>query len=115
MEDEPIRKYSKACEELDKAVEEVESLQSLIGEVFKALDNPYKLMVSNVSNVDVNFPPEVAMVGGIPTLNADNWPTAKKIAQVLSNLHRKRRNAKELWFALSNADKKIVTRHRAIE
>jgi len=61
-----------------------------------------------VSNVSVGFPPEVAMVQGIPTLNANNWPSAKQIAEALSNLHQKRHQVENIWQSLSDADKDIV-------
>ena len=42
------------------------------------------------------------------SLNANEWPTAKAIAEAIANLHEKRNAVKNAWYALSNADKKIV-------
>lgn len=105
MQEDPIRRYSEAIDELSKTTEKVRAIQDLIGEVHNALRQPYEFMVSNV---DVGFPPEVAMVGDIPTLNADNWPTAKQIAEALSDLHKKRHQVEIIWHSLSNTDKNIV-------
>ena len=105
MAEDPIRRYSSAIEELGKATNEVKGIQKIICEVGNSLQQPYELMVSNVS---VEFPPEVAMAGSIATLNANDWPNAKQIAQVLSNLHKKRSEVVNIWHSLSEADKKLV-------
>jgi hypothetical protein len=104
MVDDPIRKYSQAMEELGRATERVQGMQHLIKQIASALDRPYELMVSNVG---VGFPPEVAMAR-VPTLNADNWPTAKQIAEALANLHEKRSQVDLTWASLSQADKNLV-------
>ena len=101
----PIREYSNAMDELNKAYEDVRAVQGIIGKVDSGLQKPYEFMVSNVS---VGFPPEVAM-GRLPTLNAKEWPTAERIATVLANLHQKRHQVDNLWHSLSDADKKIVS------
>ena len=59
--------------------------------------DPWSLMVSNV---DVGFPPEVAM-GGARSLNANNWPTARQIAELLSAMHKTRHGAINAWASLS--------------
>lgn len=106
MSEDPIRKYSDAISELDKANARVLSIASVIRDIAHAINtNPYQLMVSNV---DVSFPAEVAMARGIPHLNADNWPNAEQIAEALSNLHQKRHEVENLWHTLSQADRKIV-------
>ena len=46
---------------------------------------------------------------GIPHLNADNWPSAKQIAEALSSLHQKRHGVDNLWHSLSDEDKEIVS------
>jgi len=107
MSEDPIRKYSDAIGELNKATAQVLAIASIIRDVAHAINtNPYQLMVSNV---DIGFPPEVAMARGIPSLNADNWPSAKQIAEALSNLHQKRHEVDNLWHSLSDADKNIVS------
>ncbi len=103
MSEDPIRKYLDAKNELDKALSTVEGLKSIIGEVAKALNKPYSFMVSNVN---VGFPAEVAMAGGIPTLNADEWPSAKQIAETLAALHKEHHQVRNLWFSLSETDRK---------
>jgi len=105
MSEDPIRKYSGAIAELEQAMARVQRVQSIIGEVHSALHKPFEFMVSNV---DVGFPPEVAMARGIPSLNADNWPSAKQIAEALATLHQKRKQVSSIWASLSENDKKIV-------
>ena len=101
----PIRKYSDANDELDKATTKVRILQNIIGDTGRSLNKPYEFIVSNV---DVGFPPEVTMSRGIHSLNADNWPTAKQIAEALADLHNKRKFAENIWHSLSDGDKKLV-------
>ncbi len=107
MSEDPIRKYSDALSELSKAELKVQSIASIIRVTAKAMNtNPYQM---TVSNVDVGFPPEVAVARGIPHLNADNWPSAKQIAEALSSLHQKRHGVDNLWHSLSDEDKEIVS------
>ena len=103
MSEDPIRKYLDTKNELDKALSKLEGLKSIIGEVVKALNKPYSFMVSNI---DVGFPAEVAMVSGTPTLNANDWPSAKQIAETLASLHQARKHAISCWTSLSDPDKK---------
>ena len=103
MSEDPIRKYLDAKKELDTALENVEKMQSLIASVANNLRKPYSFMVSNV---DVGFPPEVALVRGTPSLNANDWPSAKQIAETLASLHQKHRQVINLWIALPKADQK---------
>jgi hypothetical protein len=81
-------------------------MRTIIAEVGQALLRPYELMVSNVQSG--GFPAEVAMGEGIPSLNAQKWPTAQQIAEALSDLHKKRHEAGNAWGALSEADRKLV-------
>ena len=107
MAEDPIRKYSDAIAELNSAYLKVRSLGEIIADVGHTLNNkPYELMVSNVK---VGFPPEVAFREGIPSLNADNWPSAQDIAQALSDLHKARHQVDNLWHSLSASDKQIVS------
>lgn len=107
MSEDPIRKYSDATKELNIATSRVQALGAIIGDVGKALNNkPYELMVSNVG---VKFPIEVAMARGIPSLNADNWTTAKQIAEALATLHEKRKRVNDIWSSLSPTDKELVS------
>jgi hypothetical protein len=103
--EDPIRKYSTAIDNLSQARTEVEQIRGFIAAISAFLLKPYEFMVSNVS---VGFPPEVSLVGGIPTLNADKWPSAKQIAEAVANLHQKYQQAENAYHALSPADRNIV-------
>ena len=103
MSQEPIRRYLDTKANLDKAYAEVQQMRALIAEVGQKLLNPYNFMISNVS---VGFPAEVAMGGGVPTLNADNWPSAKQIAENLTSLHRVYHEVQNAWMAIPESDRK---------
>lgn len=103
MSEDPIRKYLDAKKELDEDLKKMEKLQSLIASVASALNEPYSFMVSNV---DVGFPAEVALIRGIPSLNANDWPSARDIAVALASLHQKRRNVINLWATIPKADQR---------
>lgn len=51
---------------------------------------------------------EVAYVEGTPTLDANKWPTAQQIAEVIANLHQKYKQAQDAYSALSPSDRGIV-------
>jgi hypothetical protein len=105
--EDPIRKYSNATEEYNKAYNKVRELGTLIADIGRILNNkPLELMVSNV---DVGFPPEVSMSRNVPTLDGKAWPTAKQIAESLSSLHEKRREVHHAWESLSPTDKNLVS------
>jgi len=106
MSEDPVRKYLDAKAQLDAAFSKVRDLISTIAPVATALNNPYFFMVSNV---DVGFPPEVAMGGAKFTLNANDWPSAKQIAEKLASLHQARKHAISCWMSLSDPDKKNLT------
>jgi len=102
----PIRKYSNAISELDKANSKVLAIGRIIKDVADAINTkPYKFIVSNIN---VGFPAEVSLARGIPTLDARIWPTAQQIAEAISNLHQKRREVEHLWNSLSAHDQNIV-------
>lgn len=103
--EDPIRAYSASIEELNRAKAKVQQIQEIIASVLGALHKPFEFMVSNV---DVGFPPEVAMTQ-VPTLNANDWPSAKQIAEAISNLHDKQRKAEHAYRSLSKADQQIVS------
>jgi len=109
MSEDSIRKYLDAKNELDKAFSEVEALKSVITGVANGLNKPFEFMVSNVHVKDVGFPPEVAMTPGIPTLNADKWPSAEDIAKTLSELHKKYHQVMNLWHSLPRPDQSNLT------
>ena len=104
MSEDPIRKYIDAKAELDSLLEKVDKLQKLINDIGSALRNPFRFMVSNVN---VGFPPEIAMAR-VPTSNAQDWPNAQQIAELLSSLHRVYKNAQNSYFAIPERDRQNV-------
>ena len=109
MSEDTIRKYLDAKKELDKTFSKVKALNSVITHVAEGLNEPFKFMVSNINIKDVGFPPEVAMARGIPTLNADEWPSAEDIAKTLSELHKKYHQVMNLWHSLPRPDQSNLT------
>jgi hypothetical protein len=105
MAQDPIRKYSDAIGELEKVRAQVMRLQETIGRMNSYLENPYELMISNVS---VGFPAEVTLGRNIHNFNANDWPQIKQIAEALANLHNKRKVIEEAWHNLSDTDKGLV-------
>ena len=106
MEEDSIRKYLDTKAELDRTKQRVKDMAKLIVDVGNVLNrDPWSLMVSNV---DVRFPPEVAM-GGSRSLNANNWPTAKQIAELLSAMHKVRNDVVNAWASLSKSDRDNLT------
>ena len=107
MAQDPIRKYSDAVKELEKATGQVELLQGIIGRMTSYLHNPYEFIISNV-NVSVTFPAEVTFGRNVPIFDADNWPQIEQIAEAIANLHSKRKAVEEAWHNLSDTDKGLV-------
>jgi diacylglycerol kinase family enzyme len=105
MAEDPIRKYSESNDELEKARTKVQKVQAIIVEVGQALNYPYQFVISNVG---VGFPAEVTHSSMAKSLNANEWPTAKQIAEVIADLHQRRQHLESAWHSLSDADKNIV-------
>lgn len=103
MSQDQFRSYLDAKASLDKTYEQVQQMRDLIAEVGQKLLYPYKFMVSNVGGV--GFPIDVA-TGGVPTLNADNWPSAKQIAENLAAMHTAYHQVQNAWMAIPEADRK---------
>lgn len=106
MADDPIRRYSDASKEFNEAYLRVRDLGGITADVGRYLNNkPYDL---GVTNSDVGLPPEMAMAEKQYTLNADNWPSAKQIAEALVALYAKRKQVNDVWTSLSPTDKALV-------
>ena len=76
MAEHPVQEYSSSVEELRKARANVQTLRDIIATVGNNLLRPYEF---SISNVGIGLPAEVTLVPGVPTLNANDWPTAKQI------------------------------------
>lgn len=106
MVDDPVRKYLNSKIELDKVEQKVQNMAKMIAEVGDALKrDPWSFMVSNV---DVGFPPEVAMSRS-PSLNANDWLTARQIAELLAAMHRARHDAVNAWMSLEKTDRENLS------
>lgn len=99
----PARQYLDAKAKLDSAEQEVKNLSSYIGQIANAMQGDYWSFM--VSNTNIGFPPEVAM-GAAFTLNANEWPSAQKIAETLKALHDARHEANNAWARLSPDDRR---------
>jgi hypothetical protein len=104
MSPDPIANYKDAKEQLDEANAKVIRLRRIVTEVSQFLQHPYEFMISGT---DVNFPSELGLVR-TPTLSADEWPSAKQMAQSLVALHQKYRIAQNAWSNLSQSDRAMV-------
>jgi len=107
MEQYPIRQYSDAIKELEKARGQVRQLQEIIGKLYSYLDNPYELMISNV-NVAGAYPPEVGFGENAHFFDANNWPQIQQLAEALIKLHDRRKVVEEIWHKLSDIDRESV-------
>jgi len=107
MSEDPVRKYLDGKAKLDKALSEVQKLASVVEPIGSALRrDPWHLIVSNI---DVGFPAEVSLVSGIPTLNAQQWPNAKQIAETLAAMHHAQHEVSNLWATVPTKDKGNLT------
>ena len=106
MAEDPIRKYSDAIGELNKAREQVRKLGEIVNTMLVGLRQPYEFMISDVS---IGFPTEVTMSRDAIRLSGKAWPQIQQVAEVLVNLHNKRRAVEQIWHSLSDTDKGIVS------
>lgn len=98
-----LQEYINSIDELKKAYSKVQKYGAIIGEVAKYINRfPYKM---TVSNVQVSF---VISEEREYTLNGDNWPSAKQLAEVLSDYIQKRNKTKTLYQSLSGAQRDSV-------
>ena len=102
-----IRQYSDAVTELERARGQVRQLQEIIGKMFSYLDTPYELMISNV-DVSGTYPEGVGFGENVHFFDANNWPHIQQIAEVLINLHGKRKVVEEIWHKLSDIDRELI-------
>lgn len=103
MAAEKLQEYIDSVEQLKEAYKKVKKLKEMIDEPYRYLvTQPYKM---TVSNVNVSF---IVTGDREYTLNGDNWPTAKQLAEVLSDYVSKREKVKTLYQSLSVAQKDMV-------
>lgn len=102
MSEDPIRKYSDATKEFNAICTIVRALGEITADVGRYLNNkPFRLKISNVG---VEFPPFEEEY----SLNANNWPSAKQIAEALVSLHEKAKLVENVYASLSPIDKTLV-------
>jgi hypothetical protein len=107
MEQDPVRQYSDAIKELERARGQVRQLQEITRKMNGYLENPYELMIPNV-NVSGAYPAEVGFGENAHIFDANNWPHIQQIAEALIKLHGKRKIVEEIWHKLSDTDKELV-------
>jgi hypothetical protein len=108
MEVEKLQEYIDSVDELQKAYSGVRKQGELIAYVGRYLNNfPYKMIVSNA---------QVSFVAGEREfdLNADKWPSAKQLAETLSDYTKKRVRARNLYQSLSKAQREQIKPHPEI-
>lgn len=103
MSVEKLQEYINSVDELQKAYSEVRKYGAIIGDVGKYLNNyPYKM---TISNVQISFP---ITADREYSLNGDDWPSAKQLAEALADYIRKRERVNELYYSLSDAQRDSV-------
>ena len=103
MAAEKLQEYIDSVEQLQQAHSRVQKLSKPIGEVFRYLSlYPYKM---TVSNANVNF---VVTAEREYALNSDEWPSAKQLAEVLSDYINKRVRMQHLYESLSGTQRQSV-------
>ncbi len=101
MAQDPIRIYLEAKANFDAEYKKIQNMQKIIAEVAERLKEPLRF---SVSNVKVNFPTEV-LIGHFPTLNADEWPSARKMAERLVEMDAAYSKAETAWNNLCAEDR----------
>ena len=99
MATDPIGKYQEALGELAKATHEAESIVAVVVAAGDALRKNWANVV--VENSNVGFPAELTF-GGVPSINASNWPSAQALAEALAAFHTALPIATNAWNAVPN-------------
>lgn len=106
---EKLQEYIDSVDELEKAYLKVRGYGEIIGDTARYLNNfPYKM---TVSNVQVSF---VVSEKREYTLDGNNWPSAKQLAEALSDYVSKRKRVKQLYSSLSEAQRSSMKPPRDI-
>ena len=102
---EKLQAYIDAVTEAEKSRAKVSEYGKTVANVAGYLNNfPYKM---TVANAETSF---VITADREFTLNADEWPSAKQLAQVLSDYIQKRDTVKTLYGSLSDEQKSQIKR-----
>ncbi len=103
MAAEKLQEYIDSVDELQKAYSKVQKYSELIEEVAYWLKkSPYKM---TVSGVQVSF---VVTGDREYSLSGNDWPSAKQLAEVLSDYVAKREKVMRLYSSLSDAQRSSV-------
>lgn len=103
---EKLQEYIDAKDALMKAYSVVREYGQIISDIDRYINRvPYKI---SVSNVGVNFPVTAEREF---VLNGNNWPTAKQLAEALSDYLNKRIKAKHLYDSLSASQRGTIQPH----
>jgi len=106
MPEDPVRQYLNAREELDNSLSRIKAMQSIMSEASNALEKPFEF---KVVNVDIIYPPELSRAKDITSIDAKQWPDARRIAETIAGLHRAYRQVFNLWAYLPERDKKNLS------
>ena len=100
---EKLQEYIDSVADLESSYAKVIELREIVGTVSRYLITaPYKMTVSNVG---VSF---TVTSDREYTLNGDKWPSAKQIAEILSDYISKRGKTKMLYSSLSGTQRSSV-------
>jgi len=103
---EELQEYIGAKEILEKAYALVRKYGQIISDIDRYINRvPYEI---SVSNAGVSFP---TIAESEFILNGNDWPTAKQLAEVLSDYINKRVKAKHLYDSLSAAQRGTIQPH----
>lgn len=94
MATDPFNAYQEALKNLESAQRKVETYVGEIKDAASKLTRWDEVTIGNVG--DISFPPE-AMVASI---NAEKLPTAKQLAEALSEWHKARHSVNNAWSAI---------------
>jgi hypothetical protein len=104
MATDPIAVYQEAINNLEKATRTAENFVEVITDAANKLRD-WKHTI--ISNSGIGFPAELVM-GQHPSINAQNWPTADRLAEALAGWHKVRHAASNAYSAIPDNRRGVV-------
>jgi hypothetical protein len=100
-----IEEYQAALKAHDAAIAACERNAATIHRASKILNNWRQAIVSNA---DLGFPAELVLVGGTPSIDAAQWPTARQIGADMATYHSTKSAAKQAHARIPEAQRAVV-------
>ena len=105
MSVEKLQEYLESVNQLQIAYDKVREYGELIANTGRYMNNqPYKM---TVSNCEVGFP----FIAHEFSLDAKNWPSAKQIAEALSDYITKRIDSRRLYDSIPLSHRNTLKEH----